>query len=164
MSYLTTGIKFKQMKILITTISIMFIIILGCTNEVEFNERDYIIENNTNFKLNIKFYNKTSGSGISGLSGILDSQGLRLNNTIELTSEFDDFRVPFVGADSVKIVLNEDRLITYTYDSGSKVFSEPINRNLFRHSNYENIGNKQYLFKITQQDYENALPCDGKCD
>lgn len=152
------------MKTLIITISAILIFLFGCTNEVEFNKRDYIIENDTDFQLNIEFYNKTSGNLISDLSGILDSRGLQLTNTIEQTSEFDNFSVPLVGADSVKVILNKDKFLISSYDSDNNVFSEPINRNIFRHSNYKNLGNERYLFKITQQDYENAIPCNGDCD
>lgn len=155
----------KHMKTLLAISASIFLSLLGCTdNEVDFNKRDYIIENNTDLQLSVKFYNKTSGILIDNLSGFLQNSDSQLTNTIEQTSEFENINVPYVGADSVKVIINNDKFFTSSYDFDSETFSEPINRNIFRHSNYENLGNERYLFKITQQDYENAEDCNGDCN
>ena len=157
--------KRRTIRILYVVLISVFLSVLGCTdNEVDFNKRDYIIENNTDFQLDIKFYNKTSGILIGNLSGIIQNRDSQLTNTIEQTSEFENINVPYVGADSVKVIIDNDKFFTSSYDFDNSIFSEPINRNLFRHSNYENLGNERYLFKIAQQDYENAEDCNGNCD
>ena len=151
----------EHMKIIIVLIFSLFL--FGCSFEVEKNKRDYIIQNDTDLKLDIKFYNKTSGILIGDLSGVIQTRDLQLINIIEQTCEFDDIHVPY-GADSIKVIMNENKRFTSSYNFDDHTFSEPINRNLFMHSNYKDLGNERYLFKITQQDYENAEDCNGNCD
>jgi hypothetical protein len=151
---------------LIITLTI-FLSVLGCTNnEVEMNRRDYIIENNTGISTAIKFYSRVDGMLNNQTSKVL-SNGHKLSEKVELTIEFDnseDYPRLAYGADSIKIVFNNEKFIINKYNTINSQFSEPINRNIFRHSNYENLGNERYLFKITQQDYENAEDCNGNCD
>jgi hypothetical protein len=67
-------------------------------------------------------------------------------------------------SDSVVIIFNDQRkLSTFLISDVAGTFSEPKFRNIFRHGNYEAIGNDKFLFKITEEDYENAIPCDGDC-
>mgnify|MGYP000037857964 CR=1 FL=1 len=44
------------------------------------------------------------------------------------------------------------------------IFSNPTDRNLFRHGSYQELKNEEFQFEITQQDYENAEDCDENCD
>ncbi|VAW14381.1 hypothetical protein MNBD_BACTEROID03-709 [hydrothermal vent metagenome] len=157
----------ENMKTLLVIIVSVFLSVLGCTdNEVEMNRRDYIIENETEVNLSVKFYNKVNGTINNQTSKDLN-KGEQLSKKIELTIEFDiseDYPSLAYGSDSVRIVFNNEKFLTSKYNSINMVFSEPIGRNIFRHSNYENLGNERYLFKITQQDYENAEDCNGNCD
>ena len=157
----------KHMKTFLIITLTIFLSVLGCTNnEVEMNRRDYIIENNTGISTAIKFYSRVDGMLNNQTSKVL-SNGHKLSEKVELTIEFDsseDYPRLAYGADSIKIVFNNEKFIINKYNTINSQFSEPINRNIFRHSNYENLGNERYLFKITQQDYENAEDCNGNCD
>ena len=150
-------------KAFTASIVCIFFSVFGCiVTEVAPNEREYIIENDTEFQLNIKFYNIKSGILIDGLSGIVQNRGLQLINIIEQTSEFDNNIVPYIGTDSIRVIINKNKFFTCTYNKS--FFSEPINRNILKHSNYEDLGNEKYIFTITQEDYENATPCNGNCE
>lgn len=166
MNFLTTGNKMKNMKAFIVITVSVFLSILGCTdNEIELIDRTYILENDTEFTVDIKFYNKIDNSLNTETSRILNTKGDRLSEEIKKIDNFPEGLPASVFiADSVMVVINGDKFFNYAYDFDSKIFSEPINRNLFKHSNYENLGNERYLFKITQLDYENAEDCSGNCD
>ncbi len=143
-------------------------LVIGCGPETDMNIRDYTIENDTDYKLNIKFYQRylDGTSKLIRTSKILNSKGEQLSESIKQTSEFDNSGNNLLRAyrgDSVIVIFNENRFISYTYLE-EETFSEPLDRNIFRHYNYENLGNEKYLFKITQQDYENAEDCNGNCD
>ena len=158
----------KNMKTLVVITASIFLSVLGCTdNEVEMNRRDYIIENNTNFSVNIKFYNVSNGILNNQTSGILNNNGNQLTNKVEQDQPFTNSEdVPIFAhvSDSVKIIFNNEKFYINTFNTFNESFSEPISRNIFRHSNYEDLGNERYLYNITQQDYENAEDCNGNCD
>ncbi|MDC1503848.1 hypothetical protein N8475_01530 [Winogradskyella sp.] len=63
------------------------------------------------------------------------------------------------------IVFSNSRKTTHSFDveDNNVIFSEPTDRNLFRGGNYIDIGNDNYEFVLTQEDYDNAIPCDGDC-
>ena len=155
----------EYMKIIIVVIFSLFL--FGCTYEVEMNRRDYTIKNNTDLTADITFYDRISGKIIFQSSKKLNPSD-QLSEKVEQTSNFDDsdsnaiFNA-YLG-DSVRIVFSQVKYLSYTFHPYNNEFSEPINRNIFRHSNYEDLGNERYLFKITQQDYENAEDCNGNCD
>ncbi|MFV0379086.1 MAG: hypothetical protein ACK5JD_17485 [Mangrovibacterium sp.] len=156
------------MKTIMRIACLAFLTMLGCIeNEIRQEDRIYIIENGTTFSITIEYYNRTNSDMNTDVSSVLSSRGDRLLGQLEqipVTNFLEELPTSAFAADSVKIVFNESRFTTCTYDFNSKTFSEPINRNLFKHSNYENLGNGRYLFKITQEDYENALPCNDNCD
>ncbi len=155
----------KNMKTFAVIILSIFLSVLGCTdNEVEKNRRDYVIENDTNLMVNITFYDRVNGNTIA--SRILNPSD-ELIGTVEQTSDFDNSGFTTSSAfqaDSVRLIIDNAKFYTNVFNTINNAFSEPINRNLFRHSNYENLGNERYLFKITQQDYENAEDCNENCD
>ena len=158
----------KHMKILLLVVVSVFLSVFGCTdNEVEMSRRDYTIKNNTDLTADITFYDRISGKIILQSSKKLNPSD-QLSEKVEQTSNFDDsdsneiFNA-YLG-DSVRIVFSQVKYLSYTFHPYNNEFSEPINRNIFRHSNYEDLGNERYLFKITQQDYENAEDCNGNCD
>ena len=58
------------------------------------------------------------------------------------------------------------RKLFYSFDSSEEIiiFSDPVDRNIFRASNYLQIDDEEFLFVLTQEDYNNATPCDGPCE
>lgn len=168
MNYSIIGIKKRIMRKIILISTLVLLSLLGCTNEVEMNRRDYIIENATNFKVYIKFYGRVSGNLKGQTSRVLNNKGEQLSQKVEQTSDFDDSTSNAIfkayEGDSVRVIINDSKVYTNTFHPFNNTFSEPINRNLFRHSNYDDIGNETYVFKITEQDYENAEDCNGNCE
>lgn len=162
------NMNMKNIKVFVLGLSLIFIYAFSCTNEVEMNKREYIIENDTDYILNIKFYQRylDGTSKLSITSKILNKKGSQLNQIVEQTSEFTNSGNSLFRAyqgDSVIVIFNNNKFITSSY-LGDDAFSEPLGRNLYKHSNYENLGNEKFIFKITQQDYENAEDCNGNCD
>ncbi|MFV0379084.1 MAG: hypothetical protein ACK5JD_17475 [Mangrovibacterium sp.] len=155
------------MKIVGLIVSSALFLVLSCTNnEVSKYKREYIIRNETNLVVNIKFLSRSNGLMNNSTSGTLDSEGNQLINEVEQDQLFtsnEDFPIFAHDADSAIVIIN-NKFFVCVFNTITNTFSEPINRNLFKHSNYENLGNERYLFKITQEDYENALPCNDNCD
>ncbi|GER58198.1 hypothetical protein [Patiriisocius marinus] len=71
-----------------------------------------------------------------------------------------------LNASEIIILFNEEKMLTSSFseeDVGFGFFSEPILRNLLRNGNYVSIGNNEFQFEITQEDFENTIPCEGPC-
>ena len=157
----------KHIKIFLIINSTLLFSALGCTNEVVMKRRDYSIQNDTDFSVKIEFYYPSNGTLNNQTSGILNNKGSQLTNKVEQDQPFTNSEnVPSFAhvSDSVRIIFNNEKIYVNTFNTFDETFSEPLNRNLFRQSNYESLGNERYLFKITQQDYENASDCSGNCN
>ena len=158
--------KTEIMKPIILILISLILTILGCTNEVEINNREYIIENATNYNIDIRFYDRVSGDLNSQKSTMLKANEELLSNRIEINSNSknsEEYPSLAFGSDSVKVILNNTKTFTNVFNIIDGTFSDPINRNLFKHSNYESLGNETYVFKITEQDYQNAENYNTDC-
>ncbi|WP_161805034.1 hypothetical protein [Lacinutrix mariniflava] len=51
-----------------------------------------------------------------------------------------------------------------TMQVGSNGYSEPNNRNIYRYGSYNYIGNDQFLYTFSKEDYNNAEDCNGGCE
>jgi hypothetical protein len=72
-----------------------------------------------------------------------------------------------IRGESAVFIFNDERFMEYSFsvdDNNVSTFSTPINRNIFRIGSYENLGDEDFLYTITQEDFENALPCDEPCE
>ena len=70
------------------------------------------------------------------------------------------------SSDSIYVVFDNERILKYVFSgdsNGNSVFSQPLNRNILRGGNYTNISNDIYEFVLTEEDYNNAIPCAGDC-
>ena len=161
-----------QTKIIIFKKPLLFLVILtlfNCGPEANMYKRDYIIKNNIDRTVELKFYNRRSGDLKGRTSKILSGNQSQLIETLEQTTPFNqtsenlDLFTAF-GADSVRIIFDNIKVVTHVFFTNSETFSEPINRNVFLFNNYENIGNERFLYEIIEEDYENAVICDGNCD
>lgn len=64
-----------------------------------------------------------------------------------------------LGGDSIIIIMNDDRKdIHWAFENVSR-----SGRNMFDEASYESDG-LDLTYTITQEDYENATPCDGPCE
>ena len=146
-------INFKtQNKIIL----IVTLLLYSCD---ELDSVEYIIENNTDFIVDIRFYDRSSGNIVIPASGSLYQKGGQLFRTHSIYGEViisETTPILAYQADSVRIIFNEEKYLFYSVKIGSPtVFSESINRNIFKHSNYEYLKGV-YVYKLTQQDYETA--------
>jgi len=125
----------------------------GCPEEIR-NDRYYILENNSNHELVLKFY--FQGSLLEYLTTAL-SENENYSGQISYQNE-DVFSFPSNAFKADSIVIDFDNLKrgTYAIDFLNASFSEPLNRNVFRHENFEHIGNDNFLFSITEEDYNRA--------
>ncbi len=143
--------------------------LFNCGPEAEKFERQYLIENNSNKNIRINFY--LMFEPVNSYSDIDLNQGEILNGTrfefsrpVSKKPDYTGPRLSFKSDSAVVIFDNQRKLSTYLISDMEATFSEPKSRNIFRHGNYEALGNDQFLFKITEEDYENATPCNGDCE
>lgn len=168
MNSLPTGkTKLNIMRKIILLIP--FFVFYNCGPEANMFKRTYIIENSLDRTVELKFYNRRTGELNGRTSKTLNGSQNQLQESIEQTSPFNqtsDKLVLFTtyGADSLRIIFDNTKVATQVFYTSSETFSEPMSRNAFLNSNYEAIGNDTFLFKITQEDYQNATPCEGDCN
>jgi hypothetical protein len=141
----------------------------NCGPEANKFKRTYLIENSFNGTVKLKFYDRRTGESRTRKSKVLTGNQQQLEGTIEQSNPFDNSNNNHIvsavyGADSLRIIFDKKKVITQVFFTSSETFSEPLNKNVFRHENYEAIGNEKFLFKITEEDYQNATPCDGDCE
>lgn len=142
-----------QMKKLIF-ILISFLL-TGCPEGIERSDRYYILENNSNHEIVIKFYHE--GILLDYLTTVL-SEDEKHRGSIRYQNTSDSFFFPSNAFKSDSIVVDFDNLkrTTYAIDFINQSYSEPIDRNIFNHENYEHKGNDRFLFSITEEDYNRA--------
>lgn len=71
------------------------------------------------------------------------------------------------GAFSASIIFSNEKLSMFNFsfvNRENSQFSNPVLRNIFRNGNYESLVGDQFLYTITQVDFEAATPCDGYCE
>jgi hypothetical protein len=159
-------------KLVILFIAITPIFLTSCGPEAEMWQRTYQIKNESGYDIEIRFYENFSNQNFEDIV-VLNGQFFR-GDKIE-GSNFDALndtesirpRQSFSSFSIIIIYENERRTESSRIDSDSDdisdFFSEPINRNLLRDGNYTHIGNDIYEFILTEEDYNNATPCEGDC-
>lgn len=122
----------------------------------------------TSINLNFLFEDNSTNNFSETLNPAQSYEGLTIESSVG--GIFDDPNKSVIGAffaDSIEIIFNNERSTTYTYTGNGNenpTYSEPISRNLFRSGNYEEISEENFIYTITQEDYDNATPCDGLCE
>jgi hypothetical protein len=149
-------------------IILSFFLIISCTHENEqFIDKSFVIKNETSHTVSIKFYNLIDEVQNTETSTILDSENIQSEYSIEdILKSNNEQGLPASAfiADSVRIIFNENKILSYSYFVETMTFSEPVNRNIFKLNNYSNSDNERYEYKITEIDYENAEDCGGNCE
>ena len=151
-------------------------IIGGCLGIVEAGifHRQYQIMNNSESNIKIKFFDTFSNDSSEieiGENKLYKGNLLeyREGNHPQLSENNSFFpNRAYKDADSLVIIFDNIKLLSqyYRHTSPFEVsFSNPKDRNLFKHGNYERLGKEDiFQFTITQQDYENAEDCNGNCE
>ena len=141
--------------------------LMNCVTEPRVYNRQYSIKNISGTQVKLKFYRVSSNELISEV--ILSSSQVYNGENLETDqppSNYPDSFEPVTSYPSsfIEIIYNSERKKAYRWNDNGVLFSEPINRNPFRHGNYENIGGDHFQYTITQEDYNNAEDCNGNCD
>jgi hypothetical protein len=148
--------KHNIMKKLIL-ITILSTLLFGCPSNDDYNDRYYTIENQSNHTILIKFYKE--GNLLDYITTTLSENGEQYSGHFTYDNIIDSFRLPqraYEESDSIIFDFDNVKRQIYTIDFINQTLSEPIDSNIFRHENYDNVGNDRFLFKITEEDYINA--------
>ena len=150
---------------------LLFCVILSsCVVESKMFERSFILKNATGQSINVKFYDLVSGEPTiitlgnnEDIEGVVDESEVRIDDIPNGSGgPISSFNVR-----QIDLIFSNETILQSTSsseDNGQGFFSEPVQFNLLRNGNYQNIGNDQYLYTITQADYNAATPCDGPCE
>lgn len=148
---------------------ILFLAFYNCGPEAEKFGRNYSIENTSNHIVELDFYSSTTPQTdltniILERNEIIAGKRFEFSRPVSTNSDYTGPQNSFLSDSVVIIFDNQRKLSTYLISDMEGTFSEPELRNLFRHGNYEDIGNENFLFRITEEDFENATPCGGNCN
>ena len=132
---------------------LLFIFVLSVSCTVESREfAEYIITNDLERSVELRFYR---GGDLINDSPIVSIDG---KGEIIRKSKTDFARVsPFhvFGTDSISIIFNNERAEQHIlFDSLS----------ILNQESYQGLGKGLYEYTITQENYDNAIPCDGTCN
>lgn len=149
-------------------ISLTILSFFSCVRESEMYQRQYSLKNESGQIVKLKFYLKYSNQLIFEEEIILSNNDVFNAENLEFSKPLSnnvDYLVntAYRASDSLIVVYDNQKKSTYTVDFYGS-FSTPLNRNLFRHGNYEYLGNDQFQFTFTEEDYENAEDCGGPCE
>ena len=143
--------------ILKSWIIVLLIISNSCTDQ-GFYEGRYIIENDTERTVEIRFYKRQRvGAPILVLTKEINGPGIIYDEFKKLYSPGDS-EIPkdVFGADSLAVIFNSEKIQAH-YES------IPFENSLSDFGDYMQDGNtNRYI--ITEENYENAIPCDGDCE
>ncbi len=146
-------------------------LLVGCGPETMRDEGRFLLENRSTFDLKITFRNNVTQE-IRAIeladSQIFEGEKFITSNGATFTSQNSTVPATSFGSPGteVEIVFQNMRKLFYSFDSSEEIiiFSDPVDRNIFRASNYLQIDDEEFLFVLTQEDYNNATPCDGPCE
>lgn len=168
MNFLLIGIKNllkmntrKYFKL--SLITGMLILIVSCDrNDDNKFIRSYILENSTNHKIELKFFNR-------GERYFIGDNILNENRTIFSRKSSDQMArvasaiAAYQGPDSLVIIFDNNRKGKITWN-GDNTTLEGINKNLFSDEVYTIENNENYRYVFIEEDYNNAIDCNGNCD
>lgn len=144
--------------------------IIGCVPPItRMIEGTLTITNDSSNQVKLKFYDT---AGITPFDDQILNDGQSFETPEFEFGNLDFFENPnnsaigILQSDSLEVIFNNERKIIMFLQEGSGTdrFSSPFDRNIYRVGNYVNVGGDDYLFTITEADYEAAIPCDGPCE
>ena len=161
MNYLTIGqIKAKAMKSTIIKLFLSLVCafyVVSCVTEALEIDRQYQIANMTEFDVRIKFYDSFSGNTYKvelKTNEVYNGDLLNYRSGNVQLDDGDSFfpSSAYKSSDSLTIFFDESKyaLKYFTLSSPTKaIFSDPLERNPFRHGSYKKLKNEVFLFEIT---------------
>lgn len=156
-----------------TTLITLLVLVMACGPEAPRFDRQYVVQNSSSFQIILQFYKNGEPSRYNetllNISNQLEGSVLtRSGGPWGNLPESNNLRLPVASleADSIITIFNKEKKATYTVEfilTEGPAFNPAI-RNLLRDTDYISIGKDQFLFQITDTDYENAEPCNGDCE
>lgn len=161
----------KRLRIYIRAILISFLL-LGCVTEALEIDRQYQISNMTQFDVRIKFFDSFNGSTYEielKSNEVYKGDVLTYRSGNVQLDDKDSFypASAYRDSDSLVVFFDESKyaIRSFTLTSPTEaMFSDPEERNPFRHGSYRKLKNEEFLFEITKEDYDLATACDGSCE
>lgn len=136
---------------------LLFFVSISCVDSSS-STVNYIIINETERTLELRFYdlNQLGESNLSFVETI-DGPGLIFEKKL-VTNDLLDTNLPsdVFKADSVAIIFDSTRIESHT-------FNVPFGNSIMKLSDYSRDG-VNYTYTITQENYDNAVPCNGPCN
>lgn len=146
----------KIKKTIILALGIVFLV--NCTDSATYITT-YKVVNATDYDVMLRFYkSNTLGQSSFVFQTNLDGPGLVLERRLETTSLDTNNATDAYKADSVAVIFNDVKLEAHT-------FLEPFESSIMDEGDYiinKNIN--EYTYTITEENYNNATPCNGSCN
>lgn len=140
--------------ILIATSTLCFILLVNCGPEAGEQNYRYIIVNSTNRDIGISIYDTRDKSFVKTAS--TSGTGIILEANITVFGGDSASPVSAFEGDSISVNFDNEKLEGHTPGI-------PFGRSLLDVGDYLKDGNRR-IFRITEEDYNNATPCNGPCD
>ncbi|RDY59608.1 hypothetical protein [Flagellimonas nanhaiensis] len=134
--------------------TLFFLVLASCTDSST-TTRNYKIVNGTTDAVELHFYEfPLEGQNKFVFTTELDGPGLVIERTLKTYAL--DFNTPIEAfkADSIALIFNNERVEGHT-------FSSPMDNSML--DDYERNGG-QFTYTITEENFNNATPCDEPCN
>lgn len=132
----------------------LFLNTMSCTDSST-TTRVYRIINGTTRAVELRFYEiPLKGQTNFVFATELDGSGLVIERKLKTYALETNSPIEAFEADSIALIFNKERVEGHT-------FSSPPGNSML--TNYERNGN-QFTYTITEENYNNATPCDGPCN
>lgn len=160
-------IKMKSLKI--SSLLLFALMFIGCVTEADMFDRRYSVSNESGVAVELRFYRISDNKLINEVELQNHSQFNFRKLVLRIPISKDpDYIGPNTasGSDSLVIIYDAKKKGNVWVDmfSPEPIFSEPKNRNVFRHGSYQHTAGDEYVFTLTEEDYAKAADCMGSCD
>ncbi|MFC4220730.1 hypothetical protein [Flagellimonas marina] len=132
----------------------LLLITISCTDSST-TTRVYRIVNSTTHAVELHFYEiPLKGQTNFVFATGLDDSGLVIERKLKTYALESNSPIEAFEADSIALIFNNERVEGHTFNS-------PAGNSML--TNYERNGD-HFTYTITEENYNNANPCDGPCN
>jgi hypothetical protein len=143
-------------KILFT---VLMMLLFGCPDIQTFSTR-YMIVNETDHQVQLRFYKAiiTTEERSFEFKVEIEGEGLILERILDTDALTGNGPTVAYESDSVAVIFNNERIEGH-------ILTVPVSGSIMNISGYQsNEAGNDYLYTITNTNYNNATPCDGPCN
>lgn len=132
----------------------LILCVLSCT-DIGTKTKTFKVVNDTEEQVSLFIYMFKDGKAELVLSESITGKGLIVERTLE--TDMRDQNTPEIAfqADSVSVIFNNERTEAHSINI-------PYERYLWDTGKV--IDDRCFTYTITQENYDNAIPCDGACN